>query len=72
MRVFPGQMTYTIEDLTIEEVTTLHRLLYNHISGPDDGPRGVLSRIRIALGAVVQESKKFRTCGDLTILHLLK
>ena len=68
----PLEPAYTIEGLTVEEVTTLHRLLYYHIAGPDDGPRGVLSRIRTALGTVVGLTKPLRTHSDYKILYLLK
>ena len=72
LQVPPSLPTYTIEGLTVEEVTTLHRLLYNHITGPDDGPRGVLSRISTALKEVVLEpdSQPLRVRGT-PILHLL-
>ena len=37
-------------DLTFEEAQTLRSLLYSHIKGPEDGPRGTLSNIGNKLG----------------------
>jgi len=47
--------------LTEDEAATLHTLLWCHIAGPDEGPRGVLTNIAGAINeAGVPQRDKFR------------